>query len=68
MEIPYDRGNSTYVRACIAAILGEREEAVSLLRQAHAEGLRFSVNIHIDFDLDSLRGYAPFEEFTRPKG
>ncbi|MFC1661358.1 protein kinase [Gemmatimonadota bacterium] len=68
MELPYDRGYSTYQRACIAAILGDKERAVSLLRQAHEEGRAFTAWLHIDSDLDSLRGYPPFEEFMRPKG
>ena len=68
LEIPYDAGNATYWRARIAAVLGEREEAVRLLHEAHAEGLPFSVDLHTERDLDSLRDYPPFQEFMRPKG
>jgi tRNA A-37 threonylcarbamoyl transferase component Bud32/tetratricopeptide (TPR) repeat protein len=68
LEIPYDRGQSTYSRACIHALLGESEEAVNLLEEAHEQGWRFSRNFHIDMDLEELRGFPRFEEFARPKG
>ena len=68
MEIPYDCGGSTYNRACIAALLVEKDAAVSLLKLAHQQGWPFSVFFHIDPNLESLRGYPPFEEFMRPKG
>lgn len=38
MEISYDGGNSTFWRARIAALLGEKDQAVSLLREAHRQG------------------------------
>ena len=72
---PYMRGQNTHARAQIAAILGERELAVSLLHDAFAEGLRFdmygpyrlrSFN-HALPEFASLRGYPPFEELLRPK-
>ena len=68
MEIPYDRGKSTYARASIVAVLGEKEEAVALLQQAHGEGFEYGLSFHIDPDLASLRGFPAFEEFMRPKG
>jgi len=68
MDRPYLRGSNTRWRACIAALIGEREEAVSLLRQAHEEGMWLSISIHTDMDLEPLRGYPSFEELMRPKG
>jgi DNA-binding SARP family transcriptional activator/tetratricopeptide (TPR) repeat protein/TolB-like protein len=65
----YQRGGSTYYRARIAALLGEREEALDLLRRTHSEGhLDFWEIIHTEPDLDSLRDYPPFHELIRPKG
>jgi tetratricopeptide (TPR) repeat protein len=61
-------GFATYSRACIAANLGDLDDAVSFLWQALDEGYRFRIGVHADPDLQSLRGYPPFEEFMRPKG
>jgi hypothetical protein len=36
-------GNHNYWRACIAALLGEREQAVTLLREALAQGYFYNV-------------------------
>jgi len=68
MEIPYDRGRSTYLRACIAALLGERDEAIRLLREAHGLGWPFSIELHRNPDLETLRDYPPYEDFVRLKG
>jgi hypothetical protein len=68
LEIPYDRGQSTYSRACIHALLGEKEEAVNLLVEAHEQGWYFTRYFHIDMDLEELRGFPRFDEFARPKG
>ena len=68
LEIPYDRGQSTYSRACIHALLGEKEEAVNLLVEAHEKGWSFTRYFHIDMDLEELRGFPRFDEFARPKG
>jgi tetratricopeptide (TPR) repeat protein len=68
MEIPYDWGNSTFLRARIAALLGERERAVELLRAAHEQGWGFFRNLHTEMDFEGLQGFGPFEEFKRPNG
>jgi DNA-binding SARP family transcriptional activator/TolB-like protein len=60
-------GEATYARARIAALLGQRERAVSLLRRAFDEG-HGKIFVHFDPDLESLRGYAPFDELLRPSG
>ena len=75
MKYPYLRGMNTHARAQIAAILGERETAVQLLRDAFAEGLQYdtyrpsrlrSFN-HALPEFQSLRGYEPFDQLVRPQ-
>ena len=69
---PYLQGFNTYWRSRIAAVLGDRERAVSLLREALAAGQRqFGASqywIHAVMDFESLVDYAPFQELVRPKG
>jgi tetratricopeptide (TPR) repeat protein len=62
-------GSNTAYRAAIEAILGDRDRAVALLRQAIAEGAYpFSGPLHSDPAFASLRELPPFEELVRPKG
>jgi tetratricopeptide (TPR) repeat protein len=73
IDRPYVGGGPTFWRAKIAAALGDREDAVSLFRQAVAEGLSFWTRnfgspFHVDIDLEPLRGYAPFDEILKPEG
>ncbi len=66
---PYLYGEHTRWRASIAAQLGNRDEAVGLLREAFAQGQRYDDPwLHLTPTLDPLRGYPPFEELVRPKG
>ena len=65
---PFLFGEHTYARASIAALLGEREQAVVLLRDAFNQGFYIPSFVHGDMDLDSLRDYPPFQELVRPKG
>ena len=65
---PYMRGSNTLRRARISALLGDRDAAVQLLRRAFSEGLGFGFWVHTDPDLESLRGYEPYEALLRPKG
>jgi tetratricopeptide (TPR) repeat protein len=58
----------TYWRACIAAQLGQLDEAVHLLQRALSEGGLFSDEVHRDINLEPLWDYPPFQEFIRPKG
>ncbi len=66
-------------RASIAALLGERAEAVRLLREGRNAGMDrgrwwegnqgiYTEYIHSQMDLEPLRGYPPFEQFMRPRG
>jgi tetratricopeptide (TPR) repeat protein len=61
------RGQADYARARMAALLGNREQAVALLRAAFDSGLKGRHTIHIDPDLESLRDYPPYQELMRPK-
>jgi tetratricopeptide (TPR) repeat protein len=63
----YSFGVPTVWRARIAAALGDRDAAVTLLRTAFAEGREYDLWLHRDQDLASLGGYPPFEELTRAK-
>jgi hypothetical protein len=61
-----------YSRATIAARLGDREDAVRLLKDARAAsgtvwGPAHFIWMHRDPDLASLRGYPPFEALLAPK-
>jgi tetratricopeptide (TPR) repeat protein len=65
---PYLLGANTYRRACIAAVLGDRQEAVDLLRASFAEGRPYTITVHREIDLESLWDYAPFRELLKPRG
>jgi tetratricopeptide (TPR) repeat protein len=64
---PYLAGRHTYWRARIAALLGDRERAVTLLQDALREGQIYSV-LHGQADLASLHGFPAFEELVRRAG
>jgi tetratricopeptide (TPR) repeat protein len=68
LDEPYLYGFNTLSRARIAAALGDQEQAVTLLREAFAQGNRFGMWVHQDIVLQSLRDYPPFQELVRPKG
>jgi len=69
-------GNHTYRAACIVALLGDKDRAVALLREAVAQGsgsedepesYGYGFIYRHSMDLESLRGYPPFEELIKPK-
>jgi hypothetical protein len=68
LKLPYLFGANTYQRACIAAILGDKEQAVALLKESFLQGGEFGIWVHKDFDFESLWDYPPFIEFLKPKG
>ncbi|MCX6831838.1 MAG: serine/threonine-protein kinase [candidate division Zixibacteria bacterium] len=68
LRVPYLFGENTYNRACIAAILGDKEQAVALLKESFLQGKAFGLGVHKDFDFESLWDYQPFIEFLKPKG
>jgi DNA-binding SARP family transcriptional activator len=55
-------------QAMIAAELGDRDQAVTLLRDTIAHGFSGFSYLRASPSLLSLRGYPPFEEMVRPKG
>jgi len=67
IKLPYLFGYHTYCRACIASLLGEREQAVELLREAFTQGYAHGVYLHRDIDLEALREYPPFQELLWSK-
>ncbi|UCC49175.1 MAG: hypothetical protein JSV41_03050, partial [Gemmatimonadota bacterium] len=68
LSLRYLGGSHTYDRACIASLLGERERAVTLLRETFAQGTSYGTWVHRDPDLEPLRDYPPFQDLLRPKG
>ena len=66
---PYLSGYPTYYRAQIAAVLGDSNRAVELLRDAIAQGAMDPWDhLHSEPGLAALHGYPPFDEVLRPKG
>ncbi len=64
---PYLFGRATMWRARLAAQLGDRDSAISLLHRSLAEGMPFGIGIHRDIDLESLRDVPSFREFISPR-
>ena len=62
------RGRSTYARARIAAILGDRERAMDLLQQAFNEGLNHRMFIHVDPDMEPLHDLPAYRQLFALKG
>ena len=60
-------GRGTLWRARIAALLGDRERAVVLIRQALQEGQMYPT-LHGQVDLAPLGDTPAFQELMRPKG
>ena len=67
LNYPYVLGAHLFERARIAAVLGRKDNAVALLRQALAQGVSIFL-IHWSPELQSLRGYPPFETLMKPVG
>jgi serine/threonine-protein kinase len=57
---------SRLYRARIAALLGDRDEAMRLLTAAY--GPSGGIELHEDADFEGMKSYPPFREFVRPKG
>jgi tetratricopeptide (TPR) repeat protein len=67
LERPYLLGRHTFLRAGIAAHLGEKDRAVELLRSALAQGIWYDIDLHNDLGLQPLHGYPPYEALVKPK-
>ncbi len=66
---PYLTGWHTYYRAQIAAVRGDRDRAVVLLRDAIFHGAVDGWwHLHSEPAFAALHGYASFDELLRPKG
>ncbi|MCJ7459720.1 MAG: protein kinase, partial [candidate division Zixibacteria bacterium] len=71
LKKPYPFGEQTYYRARIAAILGEKDQAVTLLKDSSLQGFWSGFQwrqLHTDVDFESLWDYPPFKEMLKPKG
>ena len=68
IDRPYLFGSHTYWRACISALLGDKQQAVKLLTEAFSQGKSYDTYLLNDMDLEPLRDYPPFKELIEPKG
>ncbi len=66
--VPYTYGAPSAALAQVAAILGQKDEAVRLLNAALSQGTPFVIDIHRDRALENIRDYEPFKQFLRPRG
>ena len=64
---PYRFGSPRLWQARIAAVKGNREGAVALIRQAMREGYARLYLLHAEHDFDSLRSFPAFREIVRPR-
>jgi tetratricopeptide (TPR) repeat protein len=64
----YLYGSHLYWCARIAAVLGDRQRAVDLLREAYGLGRGYDMYQLLEMDFESLRNYEPYIELIRPKG
>ncbi len=68
MERPDPDPDYFMQRARLAALLGEPDEAMRLIRTAFSVGMPHSIILHRDPELESLRDRDDWQEFMRPKG
>jgi tetratricopeptide (TPR) repeat protein len=66
--LPYLFGQNTEARGVLAGLLGDRDMAVRLLRQATGEGRPYDSSTRGRHEFAPLRGYPPFEDWVRPRG
>jgi tRNA A-37 threonylcarbamoyl transferase component Bud32/TolB-like protein len=67
LKRPYLFGWHTMWRARIHALLGEREVAVNLVRDALSQGYPHLHALHVDLAFEPLRAFPPFQERLRPR-
>jgi tetratricopeptide (TPR) repeat protein len=65
-KTPYRFGQTTYWRAQIAAYLGDKEDAVKLLRQAIGEGFAYP-DVHGDMAWEKFKDDPSFVTLMKPK-
>jgi len=66
LKTPYLFGQHTFIRACIHALLGEKKEAMKLLRTSISEGISY-LYLHADMNLEPLLENQQFQTLIRPK-
>jgi tetratricopeptide (TPR) repeat protein len=66
LDVPFIWGYNTSARAGIAALLGDKEQAVTLLREAISQGVTYP-SLHASMILESLLDYPPYKELIKPK-
>ncbi|MDH7512252.1 MAG: hypothetical protein QHH14_04815 [Clostridiales bacterium] len=64
---PYLYGAPVFWRARIAALLGDKEGGVNLIRQATKQGYRYDY-LHPCEDFECLADYPPYIQLMKPKG
>ena len=67
LEELYNKGRPHWC-ARIAAVLGEHQRALDLLRESYGQGRGYGMYQLLDMDFESLRNYQPYIELMRPKG
>jgi tetratricopeptide (TPR) repeat protein len=67
LDVPNLHGRHTYWRACIASILGEKERAVALLREAFGQGQYLGLQIHQSPHLELLNDFPAFRKLVEPR-
>jgi tetratricopeptide (TPR) repeat protein len=55
-----------FERARVAVGIGDREEAVRLLRVAYSRGWNWRIHTHLAWPFYRLRGWGPYDELIRP--
>ncbi|HYW30150.1 MAG TPA: hypothetical protein VE869_01505, partial [Gemmatimonas sp.] len=60
-------GSTHYWRAAMAALGGDADAALRLLRRAFAEGMPYEPFIHADPHFDALRGTPAFQALLTPR-
>jgi tetratricopeptide (TPR) repeat protein len=65
---PYLYGSPALWRARIAAVQGEHDAALSLIREALQQGRPFDLDIHKYSEFAAMKDHPKFRELLRPKG
>jgi len=68
LKRPYLFGSHTWCRAYVVAVLGEKDQAVTLLKESLLQGFQYNVSLHTDIDFESLWDYPPFKKLLKSKG
>jgi tetratricopeptide (TPR) repeat protein len=67
IDRPYLHGENTYWRSRIAALLGEKEQAIELIRDSLLQGQTYNI-LYWNMDYECLEDYPPYIEIKKPKG